>query len=62
MSTLTNNQLTAEEVECLRGLYNRGFAICIFTPAELGEADPEAVQDVCIMSGWSFIHNTHQNL
>lgn len=55
MTTLVNNQLTSEEVECLRGLYDRGFVVCIFTPEELGEANPEDVQDACIASGWDRI-------
>ncbi|SDG91880.1 hypothetical protein SAMN05216466_10651 [Paraburkholderia phenazinium] len=40
--------MTPEETRLLRALRDRGYVVVLFTPQELGRADPLAVQDAGI--------------
>jgi hypothetical protein len=52
-----SNELTEAELEMLRGLNARGFAVAVFTPDELDDADYLDVEDAMIEAGWNVIWN-----
>ena len=41
-------ELTNEEKEMLRALRGRGFAVIVWTPKELGDVNPEDIEDASI--------------
>lgn len=43
--------LTQADIEYLRALRGRGFAVIVFTPGELINADQEDVEDAAITAG-----------
>jgi len=47
--------LTTEEVEMLRRLRDRGFAIVVFTPDELKSAPSDKIEDGLVQAGWDMI-------
>ena len=51
--------LSEQEIACLRALRARGFAVAVFTPSEIGESDPESVEDSMIEAGWRRIEYTN---
>jgi len=52
-----NDDLTEAELQMLRGLNARGFAVAIFTAIEVGDADCLDVEDAMIEAGWNVICN-----
>jgi hypothetical protein len=40
--------LTGKEQAVLRGLRDRGYAVIVWTPEELGDVNPEVIEDACI--------------
>ena len=44
--------MTEEEIKTLRSLRDKGYAICIFNPDELGQAPTEEVETACAEAGW----------
>lgn len=50
------NSLSEAEVSVLRSLRDRGFAVVIFSPTEVGAADPSCVEDRLIAAGWDVIN------
>jgi hypothetical protein len=48
--------LSQSELNMLRGLSRRGWAIAIFNPAELGEVNPGPTEDAMIEAGWAHIN------
>lgn len=51
--------LNKEERKVMDGLRDKGFAITVFTPQELNNANPEDVQDYMINKGWECIINAN---
>jgi hypothetical protein len=49
------DDLNEEELEMIRNLRDRGFAIAVFTPEELGEVDPMRFEDAMVDAGWDAI-------
>jgi hypothetical protein len=49
------HEYTTEEWAVLTKLWDMGYALIIFKPAELRGADPVAVQDRCTEHGWDVI-------
>jgi hypothetical protein len=49
------NELTYEDKECLRQLRRNGCAVTVFLPHEMGEADPEAIEERMCVAGWTEI-------
>lgn len=47
--------------DALQELRDKGFAICIFTPKELNETDPQLVEDTMIAAGWEVINQDPNN-
>jgi len=47
--------MTNEQLEVIRALRHEGFAVIIWTPEELGTADPRRVEDRSIELGWDVI-------
>lgn len=47
--------LTPQDIQVLRSLEARGFAVAVFTPAELKGVDEEEVQEAMIQAGWEQI-------
>lgn len=48
--------LSLEDITVLRSLRDRGFAVCIFTPEEIGGADKDEVEDAMTEGGWRQIN------
>jgi hypothetical protein len=48
--------MTDKELKVIEDLINRGYAVCIFVPDELGEVDPERVKDAMCEAGWNCIN------
>jgi hypothetical protein len=46
---------TEAMLDALRLLRASGFAVCAFDPEELGEVDPEEVEQLMGEAGWDFI-------
>ena len=47
--------LTDEEQAVLRGLRNRGYAVIVWTPEELGDVNPESVEEASISYAWNYL-------
>ena len=47
-------------LDALRLLRDAGFAVCAFDPEELGEVDPEEVEQRMCATGWDFIEEQGQ--
>ncbi len=47
--------LTEQELEMLRSLRERGYAVVLFSPEELGDTEPDQVEDYLIERGWDAI-------
>ena len=52
---LPEDKPTADELNVLTALQNRGFAVVVWSPAELGQVDPEFVQERLISMGYDVI-------
>lgn len=48
-------ELTTEDLTLLRKLNNDGWAVVLFKPEELGDADPTEVESRMIERGWDVI-------
>ena len=48
-------KLTDEDMAYLNTLHIRGFAVSIFTPREIGAANPRDVKHAMIEGGWSWL-------
>lgn len=46
------DHLSEEEITTVRGLRARGWAVCLFTPDEMGKATEEQVEDAMAEAGW----------
>jgi hypothetical protein len=44
--------MTAEQITLIRALREQGYAVTIFTPAEVGCADIQEVEDAMCEAGW----------
>jgi hypothetical protein len=49
--------MTLEQSRAVRDLREAGFAVCIFTPDELGETPADTVEETMCMRGWDTIQN-----
>lgn len=49
------NRVTDEEHAALKSLRSRGFAVTVFTPGEVNNANPRAVEDSMVERGWQTI-------
>lgn len=49
------NKLTKAEIEVIRAIRNRGFAVILWNPDELKEADSDRVEERSIEFGWDLI-------
>lgn len=47
---------TVDAMTIVKRLQDNGFAVVIFTPEEMGDTDPENLEDHMIMKGWDYIH------
>lgn len=47
--------MTLEQTRALLELRAAGFAVCVFNPDELGETDPDTVEDMMCARGWDTI-------
>ena len=47
--------MTESQVKAIRELRDEGYAICIFTPDELGSADVDTVEEQMCERGWQAI-------
>ena len=48
----TPNRLTEHQWDTVRELRAAGFAVCIFNPDEIGDADPGVVEERMCQAGW----------
>jgi hypothetical protein len=49
--------LTQAERNAIDKIRDKGFAVAMFTPEELGETDPGRVEDMMVERGWSAIED-----
>lgn len=49
------HQLSDEEQSMLEDLRDRGFAVCVFNPDEIRDADPGSVEERMCAAGWDAI-------
>jgi hypothetical protein len=47
-------------LDALKLLRASGFAVCAFDPEELGEVDPDKVEQCMCVAGWDFIEGQGQ--
>jgi hypothetical protein len=47
--------MTKEQLKVLREMRHEGYAVIVWTPEELGEANPRRVEDRSIELGWGII-------
>lgn len=52
---LTPNKAERQAIDSLR---RKGFAVVVFNPRELGQADADNVEDIMIERGWNAIGDT----
>lgn len=53
--------LTEAELDIIRGIRDRGFAIAIFTPEELGNVPADHIEDGMIECGWEAIQTLQKD-
>lgn len=46
-----NDQFTQEDLEALRGLRHRGFAVAVWTPEEIGSMSRRHLEDAVVEHG-----------
>ena len=61
MSTDNPTTLIQEVVQHIRALESMGCAVAVFTPDELGDANPKRVADNMIEAGWFAIDTLQDN-
>ncbi len=49
------NRVTVEELAAIESLRSRGFAVAVFTPGEIENANPRAVENSMVERGWQTI-------
>ena len=49
-------ELTEQDKECLRQLRKNGCAVTVFLPHEIGDANPEDVEERMCIAGWDEIN------
>jgi hypothetical protein len=47
--------MNEEEKKVIRQLRDKGFAVAIFTPEEVGDAGERRVEDAMVSAGWDYI-------
>jgi hypothetical protein len=50
------SELTDQDKECLRQLRKNGCAVTVFLPHEIGDADPDDVEERMCIAGWDEIN------
>jgi len=50
------NALTENDIKAIADLRARDFAVCVFLPDEMGNANPARVEDLMCEAGWNAIH------
>lgn len=55
-------ELTDQDKECLRQLRKNGCAVTVFLPHEVGDADPEDVEERMCVAGWDEINNCNKGV
>lgn len=52
--------MTKEQLKVLQELRNDGYAVCVFTPEEIGETDVDELEDVMCERGCFFIKQENE--
>lgn len=52
---LPQGELSPADITALQSLHTRGFAVCVFTPEEVGDALQEEIEDSMCAAGWDKI-------
>lgn len=52
-----NTELTQGDLDAIRSLRDRGFAVIVWTPGELGGTSPRAVEDRSVEHGYEVIES-----
>ena len=58
---MTDNELLDQSRPTLEALRSAGFAVTVFTPEELGDADQETVEDSMVERGWFTINQENED-
>jgi hypothetical protein len=48
--------MTEDQLKMICALRDEGYAVCIFTPEEMPNSNPEDVEEAMCMSGWDQIN------
>lgn len=49
--------MTETQIQTLRELRHEGYAVCVFSPEELCDANPKYVEDIMCERGWVAIES-----
>ena len=60
-SDMTDNELLDQSRPTLEALRSAGFAVTVFTPEELEDANPETVEDSMVERGWFTIEQENED-
>lgn len=52
--------ITEKDLAVLRSLRERGCAVVVFEPDELGWGDPGTTEDLMVERGWDYIRGTEE--
>ena len=58
---MTDNELLDQARPTLEALRSAGFAVAVFTPEELEDADQETVEDSMVERGWFTINQENDD-
>lgn len=53
---MSTYDLTPEDIATLRGLREKGCAVCVFLPQEMENSDPDQIEDAMTEGGWNQIN------
>lgn len=53
--------MTPAQLQTLRELRHEGYAVCVFNPEELADADPKHVEDLMCERGWQAIETLQED-
>ena len=52
--------MTESQIKTLRELRHEGYAVCVFNPEELADANPKYVEDLMCEHGWIAIESLQE--
>ena len=62
MSKRPQTKLMRDDIQVLNKLTKAGFAVIVWTPVELGDADPVDMEAYLIQQGWDWLERYRSQL